>query len=68
MELNVNGKRVDMENSDTLLALLARFDIAPDATGVAVAVNDTVVPRQKWAATTLQEQDKVEIIHAVQGG
>ena len=36
--------------------------------GVAIAVNDTVVPRQRWAAAELTDGDHIEIITAVQGG
>jgi sulfur carrier protein len=36
--------------------------------GVAVAVNQRVVPRSQWAETALAAGDAVEIVHAVQGG
>lgn len=37
-------------------------------TGVAAAVNDRVVPRSRWASVRLQEDDRIEIVSAVQGG
>jgi sulfur carrier protein len=37
-------------------------------TGMAVAVNNLLVPRQNWHAHTLQPSDKVIVIKATQGG
>ena len=37
-------------------------------TGIAAAVNDRVVPRSTWASVTLHDDDRVEIVTAVQGG
>ena len=36
--------------------------------GLAVAVNDEVVPRSRWASTALQAGDRVEVLTAAQGG
>ncbi len=36
--------------------------------GIAVAVNETVVPRGAWTRTRLCEADRVEVLTAVQGG
>ncbi|MGP9536398.1 sulfur carrier protein ThiS [Brachybacterium sp. AOP43-C2-M15] len=36
--------------------------------GVAVAVDDAVVPRSRWAATALTDGARCEIVTAVQGG
>jgi sulfur carrier protein len=35
---------------------------------VAVAVNASLVPRSTWAATTVAEGDRIELLRAVQGG
>ena len=37
-------------------------------TGVAVAVDGSVVPRAAWPATVLAEGARVEVLTAVQGG
>jgi len=68
MELKVNGKPLEIDRDASLLALLEKFELGADSTGVAVAINDAVVPRARWSQTTLGEGDTVEIIHAVQGG
>jgi sulfur carrier protein len=36
--------------------------------GVAVAVNDEVVPRTQWPSRRLKPGDTVEIVRATQGG
>jgi len=36
--------------------------------GIAVAVNETVVPREQWDTYELQNNDKVLVIKATQGG
>ena len=36
--------------------------------GIAVAVNNEVVPRDNWQQKRLSENDKVTIIQATQGG
>jgi sulfur carrier protein len=36
--------------------------------GIAIAINDAVVPRSRWEAHSLKEGDRVEIVRAVQGG
>jgi len=44
-------------------------DVVGDETkGVAVAVNEEVVPRSAWGAATLHDGDRVEILQAHQGG
>jgi len=68
MELKVNGKAIRLEGDASIVRLLEQFELSANATGVAVAVNDAVVPRRRWAETPLGEGDTVEIIHAVQGG
>ncbi|NBM14909.1 sulfur carrier protein ThiS [Streptomyces sp. GC420] len=64
--LTVNGERRDFPAGITLDRLVATLTRAPS--GVAAAVNETVVPRGQWAATALGDGDRVEVLTAVQGG
>ncbi|WP_210651030.1 sulfur carrier protein ThiS [Nocardioides sp. SYSU D00065] len=69
MDLTVNGTPVQVDGPSAPLAdLLAAHLGAPAPPGVAVAVNDTVVPRAQWSAHDLRAGDAVEIVTAVQGG
>lgn len=36
--------------------------------GIAVAINDTVVPKASWAIQYIQPSDRILIISATQGG
>ena len=67
MEIRVNGSVRDTD-ATTLLTLLESLMIGVAEKGVAVAVNQDVVPRAKWVEWDLHEGDVVEIIRAAQGG
>ncbi|ARP69811.1 MULTISPECIES: sulfur carrier protein ThiS [Streptomyces] len=62
----VNGERRDVASGTALDSLVRTLTAA--SSGVAAAVNETVVPRARWAATALAEGDRVEVLTAVQGG
>ena len=68
----MNGDPVTLDESvtvrDAVAQLLTRADGSFTDRGVAVAVNQAVVPRSDWSSTTLDSGDTVEIITAVQGG
>jgi sulfur carrier protein len=66
MQLTINGKNEHIENAQALADVLQHLQLTAD--GVAIALNDTVVPRAKWESTPLRDGDHIEIIHAVQGG
>jgi sulfur carrier protein len=64
-EIRVNGGIEALV--PTVAALLAAKGLA-GAKGLAVAVNEVVVPRSSWAGTVLRAGDEVEIVRAVGGG
>ncbi|MEU0083921.1 sulfur carrier protein ThiS [Streptomyces sp. NPDC006274] len=66
VSISVNGEARDLAAGTTLDAVVAQLTAAP--TGVAAAVNETVVPRGQWPGTRLGDGDRVEILTAVQGG
>ncbi|WP_028979827.1 sulfur carrier protein ThiS [Sporocytophaga myxococcoides] len=66
MEVIVNNERTPI-TSDKLSSLLDQLNIK-ESKGVAVAINDRVLPKKHWATQTLKDQDKVTIIRATQGG
>jgi sulfur carrier protein len=68
MELTINGEKRTIENAETLEDVMRSLGLSPDSGGVAVAVNDTVVPRSRWKSTRIRPSDAIEVIHAVQGG
>lgn len=54
--------------ANTLEQLLRTFELEDAEKGVAVAVNDAVVTKDKWSDYQLSEEDRIEIIRATQGG
>jgi sulfur carrier protein len=65
MHVIVNGRGTEIA-AKRLDALLGELD--HESTHVAIAVNDLVVPRARWAATELNSGDRIEIITPRQGG
>ncbi|MFJ4904828.1 sulfur carrier protein ThiS [Streptomyces sp. NPDC093249] len=66
MIVSVNGEARELPGPLSLDALVATLTTA--RSGVAAALNETVVPRGQWAMTPLGEGDRVEVLTAVQGG
>lgn len=66
MNVIVNGERHEIAPGTALDTLVATLTAAPS--GVAAALNETVVPRAQWPSTRLSEGDRIEILTAVQGG
>ena len=67
MVFYVNNKPHEVSVEPTLAAALTELQLA-DQRGVAVAVNDRVVPRTDWASYALRAQDRITVIRATQGG
>lgn len=64
--VSVNGEARVLTGPVTLDVLVAALTPAPS--GVAAALNEAVVPRGSWSATTVSDGDRVEVLTAVQGG
>ena len=67
MTIRVNDQPRTVAEPASLLGLLHDLGVA-ERKGVAVAVNDAVVPRSQWTARSLAESDRVLVIQATQGG
>ncbi|WP_449389036.1 sulfur carrier protein ThiS [Chryseobacterium lineare] len=52
---------------ETLEALLA-MEIPQKRKGIAVALNNRIIPQSFWAETLLNDKDSILIITATQGG
>jgi sulfur carrier protein len=66
IELTLNGEPRRLADDATVGAVVD--DLGLGRRGVAVAINEEVVPRSRWDATALAPADRVEILNAVQGG
>jgi len=66
MKIQVNGEMMQTEGS--LVELLKSYSIDSTTPRVAVAINETIIFRSDWPTVFLKEGDRIEIIHAIQGG
>lgn len=66
MNISVNGEPRQFAPGTALDLVVRSLTAAPS--GVAAALNETVVPRAQWPTTPLAEGDRVEVLTAVQGG
>jgi sulfur carrier protein len=64
----VNGESREVADGLGLTELLREMELPPEQRGIAVARNGDVVLRASWPETTLAAGDRLEILHAVQGG
>ena len=68
MQITLNGEERTVQDGLSVRGLLVEADLDPSRKGIAVAVNAEVIPREAWASTRLEPGDRVDVIHAVQGG
>lgn len=67
MRIEFNGEPVETETSLSLFQLLEQYQLQ-DRKGIAVAVDNNVVPRAAWSETPLDEGRKIVVFTAAQGG
>ena len=67
MTIRVNDQPRSVADLATLQDLLRELALA-ERKGIAIAINDSVVPRRDWPSRLLAEADRVLVIQATQGG
>lgn len=65
--ITVNGE-VRSYDGGAVRELLGTLGYDPEQPGIAVAINDEVVPRRGWGERLVQAGDRIEIVTAAQGG
>ncbi|MCI0717209.1 MAG: sulfur carrier protein ThiS [Chlorobi bacterium] len=68
MKIYLNGEEKALYKKINLSDIIVQYLNGKEPKGIAVALNETIVPKQKWEETAINESDSVEIVHAVQGG
>ncbi|KIH98806.1 thiamine biosynthesis protein ThiS [Streptomonospora alba] len=66
MDVIINGERRAVAPRTTVEEVVRSLTQEPG--GVAVALNDEVVPKAGWATTEVGENDSIDVLTAVQGG
>ena len=67
MKIIVNSNRIEFEKGDRLIEVVEKLSLQQKE-GIAIAVNDEVIPRKEWNQFHLNENDQIVIIRASQGG
>ena len=67
MNIIVNGKEQEIPGAQPTLAEAVAL-LCPSTQGIAVASEETVVPRSRWNEHRLREGEQLMIITATQGG
>lgn len=69
IHLTLNGEAHTTEAGATVADVLTEMDLDPSRPkGIAVAVNDEIVPKDEWTERGLKPADRIEVITARQGG
>jgi thiamine biosynthesis protein ThiS len=66
MKLQINGEEKIVDAPQTVSSLISAMSMKPDR--VAVELNREIIPRDRWPETSLNEGDRLEIVHFVGGG
>lgn len=68
MRITLNNQELNITNSKTnLLEILQENNLYVDR-GIAVAINDEILPKSEWKECLVQDNDNILIITATQGG
>ncbi|HVI46296.1 MAG TPA: sulfur carrier protein ThiS [Chitinophaga sp.] len=67
MDVLVNNKLYAVQQGTTIAALLQFIQLTTHK-GIAIAVNNQVIPKNSWNDQSLCADDSVTIIRATQGG
>ncbi len=68
MQITINNQQKDFPQQSLNIQELLNHEMPEKQNGIAIAVNDTVIPKTFWANHFLSSSDSILIITATQGG
>ena len=68
MELKINQQIKEFNVDSLSVQSLIDLEIPHKQNGIAVAINNTIVPKINWSQHLVHETDEILIISATQGG
>ncbi|WP_348797597.1 sulfur carrier protein ThiS [Flavobacterium adhaerens] len=68
MELKINNQTKQFDADSLTVQALLDLEIPEKQNGIALAINNTVIPKSNWNSHLLLETDDILIISATQGG
>jgi sulfur carrier protein len=66
MNISVNNSTQEISENTSILALLLLLNRHQN--GIAVAINEEIIPKSLWKEKLLSENDAVLIVQSTQGG
>ncbi|OED37874.1 thiamine biosynthesis protein ThiS [Flavobacteriaceae bacterium (ex Bugula neritina AB1)] len=66
MTINVNNQPKSISENSSVELLLQQLDLSRN--GIAIAINNEIIIKEKWNSTIINSNDNVTIIQATQGG
>ena len=66
MHIFINDVATECPENSTILQVLTQQDISP--LNIAIALDNTVVPKAQWETTLIRDGSQLLIIKAVEGG
>lgn len=66
MRISLNDEGIELENALTVKALLVQLGYHQP--GCALAINQTIIPRDSWDNRLLQDGDDILLFQAIAGG
>lgn len=68
MELKINNQTKQFASNSLTVQELLDLEIPIKQNGIALAINNTVIPKSDWNFHPIKETDDILIISATQGG
>lgn len=66
MNITVNDERYSLDMPVTISQLL--IELKQPSMGVALAINDIIIPRENWNTQMINEGDTIILFQAIAGG
>ncbi len=68
MELKINNQTKQFAANSLTVQALLDLEIPVKQNGIALAINNTIIPKSDWNSHLIKETDDILIISATQGG
>ncbi len=66
MQINLNGKTKTIADQINMTRLIQQLELQDQR--IAIEVNEALLPRSAFDDYQIQENDQIEIVHAIGGG
>jgi sulfur carrier protein len=68
IDVRINGAEARVAEAASIIDIVRAQGLDPRARGIAVALNESILPNARWEATRVAAGDRIEIVKAFAGG